>query len=390
MREDQGLLFWWAALAAAVLAFMWRPPSASPELLAALNSLRLDVGAIAAQLSEHGVLLREHGVLLSEHSVLLHEHSAQFREHGVLLSEHSVLLHEHSAQFREQGMQLTALAEIAVTPAVGARLESCSHASVVSLLVYLDADPAMVHEQCSAVPLPDAVASALGSPGASASEYFLTSAHCFMKNGTYVGTNATLSYRRIIYRCGRVATLMAPRVDGQPSVPGPDLDLAVLRCPGAVPVAPTRLSTAVYAAHTPAALVGFAQGEHLDFAMTAGLPGAPGADLITFALHTRISRLSSSFQTPEKSVGLSGCCGSAQGLNASEPLRAADVPAQWSAAFGFTDLTPWGGMSGGAVIDTHCGVFGITERRSLNAAGGKFIRLVPEVVARIVREITRR
>ena len=53
MREDQGLLFWWAALAAAVLAFMWRPPSASPELLAALNSLRLDVGAIAAQLSEH-------------------------------------------------------------------------------------------------------------------------------------------------------------------------------------------------------------------------------------------------------------------------------------------------------------------------------------------------
>jgi hypothetical protein len=47
-------------------------------------------------------------------------------------------------------------------------------------------------------------------------------------------------------------------------------------------------------------------------------------------------------------------------------------------------------MSGGAVVDTQCGLLGITERRSLFATGGVFIQLIPVVLDRIFQAIAPR
>ena len=44
-------------------------------------------------------------------------------------------------------------------------------------------------------------------------------------------------------------------------------------------------------------------------------------------------------------------------------------------SWGYTDERPVQGMSGGAVVDSRCGVLGITERRSVHGLGGRFVRL---------------
>ena len=383
-----------AVAALAALVFLSRQPSTS-ELLATIHGMRLDLGA---QLREQSSLLREHGTQLRALGEKVDEHGTQLRALGEKVDEHGAQLRalgekvdEHGAQLREHGAQLTSLAETAVTPAIGARLEECSRVSVVAALVFSYADPAVFKMQCSAVPLPESVAAQLGSPGASASTFFLTSAHCFVEVDALVYANVTLSYLRVLYPCRLVEAFIAPpQADAAPYVASDCLDLAVLHCPGAVPVAPTRLSSIHYAAHTPAVLIGFAEGLHLDRAMTADTPSAPDVAAATTALHTKVSRLSSSFQAPGQSreAATRGCC-AAQGLGADGPLPAAYSPPTWSSSLGFVDTSPWGGMSGGAVMDTHCGLFGIIERRSRLAMGGVFIRLVPEVLQRIAQAITR-
>ena len=40
-------------------------------------------------------------------------------------------------------------------------------------------------------------------------------------------------------------------------------------------------------------------------------------------------------------------------------------------------------MSGGAIADTRCGLFGIISQRSLYAPGGQFVRLLPAVLERV-------
>ena len=384
-----GLLPLAAALA---LMALWMSSSASPDLVAAINGLRLDVGGLGTQLHALDEKVGALTETVGEQGLLLREHSALLREHGALLREHGALLREH-------GAQLNALTETAVTPDVGARLEACGRASVVAAFTFLDVDPARVYGQCSAVPLPEAIAAELGSPGASTSTYFLTAAHCFMKDGVVLGANVTLSYLRIAYLCRLVESFIAPPANATPNAPAENLDLAILRCPFAVPVAPTRLSSIPYAAHTPAVLIGFARGLHLDHEMTAGVLGTSGVEVDTYAMHTKVSRLSSSFQAPFEKANVScGCCAQglcedgpppAHGLCDDGPPPAAYLPAPWSSSLGFLELSPWGGMSGGAVMDTHCGVFGITERRSLLAVGGMFIRLVPEVLQRIGQAIRR-
>jgi hypothetical protein len=349
---------------------------------------------------EHSAQLRVLGEKVDEHSAQLHALGEKVDEHGAQLHALGEKVDEHGAQLRalgekvdEHGAQLTSLAETAVTPAVGARLEECGRASVVAAVVFSDADPAVFKFQCSAVPIPESVAAQLGSPGASASTFFLTSAHCFVEGDALVYTNVTLWHLRVLYPCRLVEAFIAPpQADAAPDVASDSLDLAVLHCPRAVPVAPARLSTIPYAAHTPAVLIGFAEGLHLDRDMTADTPSAPKVAAATSALHTKVSRLSSSFQAPTLLVGAAtrGCC-SAQGLGADgPPLPAAYSPPPWSSSLGFVDTSPWGGMSGGAVMDTHCGLFGILlERRSRLAVGGVFIRLVPEVLQRIARAIAR-
>jgi uncharacterized protein YoxC len=338
------------------------------------------VRELGTQVRELGTQVRELGTQVRELGTQVSEQGAQVREHGALLREHSALLREHSAL-------LAGLAETAVTPAVGARLEACSRTTVVAAFVFFDAHPAKF-EQCSAVPLPENV---LGSPGAPASTYFLTSAHCFMnKDGEIVSNNMTLSFMRAVYKCRLLKNFMAPPANATSVAASDKLDLAVVRCPVAVPIAPARLSLTPYAAQTPAVLVGFTRGVHLDYQMTAGLKFSD-LEYETYALHTKVSRLSSSFQMPDSMAGLYGSSGSSSLVVAEDgPLPAkysSVLPVPWSAATGYVDLSPWGGMSGGAVTDIHCGLFGVTERRSVYAVGGTFVRLVPEVLTRIALAI---
>lgn len=44
-------------------------------------------------------------------------------------------------------------------------------------------------------------------------------------------------------------------------------------------------------------------------------------------------------------------------------------------------------MSGGAVVDSQCGLLGVTEGRSVYGEGGKFVKLSPSVVQRILAAI---
>lgn len=51
------------------------------------------------------------------------------------------------------------------------------------------------------------------------------------------------------------------------------------------------------------------------------------------------------------------------------------------------DTVPEQGMSGGAVVDSQCGLLGVTEGRSVYGEGGKFVKLSPSVVQRILAAI---
>ena len=290
------------------------------------------------------------------------------------------------------GALVNDLAESVVTPAVGARLEACGRTSVVSAFIFLSGkrDKTFL-TQCSAVPLPESSPAALGSPPrARTSTFFLTSAHCFFRNSTGpvagdvgpVGNETTLAFLGETYNCFLLASFLEH--------PSP-IDLAVLRCPTAVPIAPTRLSTATYAAQIPVALLGFTQGRHLDLTMTSRL--AEKGVTKEYALHTRVTRLSNSFQLPDAGDAASSVSRAAapappsrgyvdDGLPPLVYVRASSSSAQSS---GFVDLSPWGGMSGGAVVDTSCGLLGVIEQRSRLAPGGEFLRLVPDVVAMILR-----
>ena len=356
----------------------------------------------------HGALERPYSLAaLALGGALLSVLVWQLRATTSLLAAVSAMgeqLGDHGKQLADQGRQLAELGEAVVTPAVGARLEACGRSSVVfSRVLFASGE---IFKQCSAVPIPGAVAAAHGwPPAASSSTYFLTSAHCFMHGAESVAALANISYRRRTYAC-----ILLDNFAVHPHEPS--LDLAVVRCPGGVPISPTNLSTMPYAAHAPAAVVGFTRGLHYDFDMTAGELGDENA---MFALHMKIAHLSSSFPTPE-SGGSGGAGGNNTGGNNASSGNADDgsaatggtgggggagdgftedglttdlTPSSESSrsSSGYIDLSPLVGMSGGAVFDMHCGVFGITERRNHFGWGGSFVRLVPGVLARISRAI---
>ena len=332
----------------------------------------------------------------------------QLDDHGKQLADHGKQLADHGMLLGALGETVLALAEAAVTPAVGARLEACSRSSVVFSLVLFASGK--IFKQCSAVPIPGTVAAAHGRPpGASSSTYFLTSAHCFMEGAEPVAALANISYRRRTYAC-----ILLDNFAVHPHEPS--LDLAIVRCPDDVPISPTKLSAMPYAAHAPAAIVGFTRGWHHDLDMTAGGLGDNNA---VFSLHTKVAHLSSSFPTPDfggsGSAGGDNTGGNNPGGNNAGSGNAGGGSAGGGGAggggtgggggadggfvedglttessqssSGYIDLSPLIGMSGGAVFDVHCGVFGITERRSHFGWGGSFVRLVPGVLGSISRAI---
>ena len=177
----------------------------------------------------------------------------------------------------------------------------------------------------------------------------------------------------------RAARAHAPRAD--------PLDLALIGCARPVPVAPTRLSAVPYAPHTRAVLLGHSGGDHVNTGETINVTTAYGASRV-YVPHVRFTRLAASFQTPQHTDDAGGVAAFATRGFIEDDGSFSPLPFEAAAASskGFVDLSPALGMSGGAVVDTRCGVFGITERKSVFAQGGQFVRLTPAVVLRVAAD----
>jgi hypothetical protein len=275
-------------------------------------------------------------------------------------------------------VNLRDVSESVLTPAVGARGDACARVAVASSFVSVGG---ALLKQCSAVPLPEPLAARAPADAAS-SNFFLTSAHCYENEtaGKVIFFPKATTQIGGVEGCALVAQFLRP--------PSPDaLDLAVVRCAVAVPLPPTRLSSHPYVAHTRVVLAGFSRGEHLDPALTARMIDKSGTK--TYALHSKHTRLSDSLQTPAALASEEPePAPPSRGYTEDALLPAAFAPAAAGAApSGFVESSPWEGMSGGAVFDTHCGLLGITESRAIYAQGGQFVRLTPDVLERVAAAV---
>ncbi len=291
-------------------------------------------------------------------------------------------LEKVKVELKELKADVAVIAESVTTPAVGARIEQCARVTVTLLATY---DDGKLMQQCSAVPLPATLA-ARAPVDAETSTYFLTSAHCYEKEIT----KNPVTYKFIenaVTRVGRTHGCALVAQFFHPLTPD-SLDLAVVRCATAVPLPPTRLSTQNFSAFSPVALAGFSRGKHIDPALSIPVVYDSVA-LFTIALHTKATRLSNSLQTPVAAAdGATDVSHSSRRFteDALIPLAYAPVGAG-AAPQGYVELSPWEGMSGGAVFDTHCGLLGITESRAIFSQGGQFVLLAGDVLTRVAAAV---
>jgi len=62
-------------------------------------------------------------------------------------------------------------------------------------------------------------------------------------------------------------------------------------------------------------------------------------------------------------------------------------PAALETTTGYLEGSPEVGMSGGAVVDLHCGLLGIIKDKSPLGVGGELVRLTQPVVDRVLDAI---
>ena len=159
------------------------------------------------------------------------------------------------------------------------------------------------------------------------------------------------------------------------------MDLAIVRCAEPVPVPSTRLSALPPQHFQRAFLYGYSDGLNLDPGLEFQYKGTQRKSV----LHLKLVRLAPSIQFPG-APGISNCTTvqllSAAPSSAGASGEGAALPL--ASHQGFLDTVPEQGMSGGAVVDSQCGVLGVTQSRSLFGEGGGFVRLSPSVVQRIM------
>ena len=279
---------------------------------------------------------------------------------------------------------MASLSEGVVTPAVASRVSTCSPTTVGFALIRGGSPGNFTNTECSTFPVPSEIllASAFASTAsASTSTFFLSSAHCFMDNtSTVVFSNVSITFG-VEHYC----SLLTHFLDRAP--PADLYDLAIIKCPTPVAIPPSRISTKLYGQQLPVVMVGFSVGDHTDPNRLVFLEveNPDGVRVTTrFAPHTQFTRLADSFQLPLDKASTSAV---SRGFT-TDGLSAPSYGAAASSAGGFVSDSPPGGMSGGAVMDTDCGVFGITERRSTNAQGGQFVRLTPDVIQMLAAAIS--
>jgi hypothetical protein len=347
------------------------PPVTAAELRAFMRST-------TDTLAEHGAVLAEHGAVLAVHGAALAVHGAALAELRGTLAVHGAALAELGGTLAAHGAALAELAESTITPAVAARVEACARVTAIFAGVVLLAGKAV--RQCSAVPLP---ADALGRGAAAAaganSSFFLSSAHCFFNK-----TTGLLEGRRVLLFVGGVTHECALLDHFFASADA--LDLAVISCAQPVPVPPTRVSASPFEPHARAVLLGHSLGLHADNGASVLLLSKNETNRL-YAPHVRFTRLVASMQTPDGGGSVGGAAAASRGFTEDGLFSPLPFEAVASSPSGFVGVSPARGMSGGAVVDTRCGVFGVTERSSVFAQGGQFVRLTPAVVARVAAAV---
>ena len=278
------------------------------------------------------------------------------------------------ARFTVLFNSLQAIEEAVVTVAKASSLEACAPFTVLPALIIVDRqNPA----QCSAVPMPLELLPRTAA--AAESHFFLTAAHCFIDLITRVqsGAVAFVVFKREVHNC----TLFAHHLLTNQSTAAEDIDAAIIFCGSPVPVPPTRLSTVAYAPQLPVAIFGYSNGEHMD---------VDGEDTFSFSetgevfasasRHVRHTRLTNSLQHPltQSSAGTSDIGSDGAPIRIRTPAHTR----------GYLTEKPEKGMSGGAVVDSSCGVLGITERQSQRGLGGRFVRLTHSFREWVARAIS--
>ena len=263
---------------------------------------------------------------------------------------------------RSQGYILEQVARAVVTQAVAGQVEQCAPSTALYLEIGVGGGNFSL---CSAVPMfsvdPRPAPAATPSP-IGPSFFFLTSAHCF--NSHIPREPVHLAFQASLYRCSEQRFFNV----SSEFVRFP-VDLALVRCAG-VPAPPTTISAQPYLLHQPAALLGFSPGKHV-----SGREGVLRGEKLS-VLHIRFTRLALTLQLPTALDTAKHASSDERGAGSRTTL----LPHK---AAGFVDISPERGMSGGAVVDLQCGLWGMTESKSLGGVGGSFVLLNPNVVAMV-------
>ena len=296
-----------------------------------------------------------------------------------LRHEAAEIRHEVAELRHKSLMQsLDHISDAVVTAATSERVYSCARAAAVLLNIpnWAGSNTSML---CSAIPLFSA------QPQAE-STHFLTSAHCFtdvdQDDATFA--NATILYHGLINRsCFLVHHFFYhPGASAAHSAATPSMDLAIVRCPEPLPAPSTRLSTLPQQHFQRAFMYGFSDGLNLDPLLVY----SHSSSTRKTSLHLKFARLAPSLQTP---LALKITDTTTEQLMSSASASSAaagseDAALPLDSYQGYLDTVPEEGMSGGAVVDSQCGLLGVTEKRSAYGEGGVFVKLSPSVVQRIL------
>lgn len=289
-------------------------------------------------------------------------------------------LRHEAAELRHKSLlqSIDQISDAVVTAATSERVYTCARAAAVLLLT-----PNWAGSEddrlCSATPF-------FSAQPQTESTHFLTSAHCFTDiahDGAAFANATTLYYHTLKRACSLVHHFFChPSASAACSAATPSMDLAIVRCPEPLPVPSTRLSTLPQQHFQRAFIYGFSDGLNLDPLFVYDHKDSARKT----ALHLKFARLAPSMQTPQ-ALNITNATtvqllSSAAAYPAAAGSEGAALPLD--SYRGYLDTVPEQGMSGGAVVDSQCGLLGVTESRSVFGEGGAFVKLSPSVVQRIL------
>ena len=134
-------------------------------------------------------------------------------------------------------------------------------------------------------------------------------------------------------------------------------------------------------------------GSHIDVSRTVHITAKNVSR--DYASHVRFTRLTTSFQNPNQpnitllpnsnvKVGSNLTSSQTKASDGTVFVSSSASPTTAQSTLGFLLDSPEPGMSGGAVVDMYCGLWGILTKTSVWGVGGAFIRMTPEVTSTLL------